>query len=102
VRFYIAPYLTPCGASSERGECLTWVRLTDRQPRRRTRTAFSLGFAWAYPSPSPALPQNDRVLLHANNGMTWGWVEHRQRVRTQRDSNPGLRAAQRHRRFTAP
>ena len=32
MRFYIALYLTPCGASSERGECLTWVRLTDRQP----------------------------------------------------------------------
>ena len=43
LRFYIAPYITPCGAISERGECLTRVRLTDR--RFRTRTAFSLGFA---------------------------------------------------------
>jgi len=46
VVIYIAPYLT-IRASSERGECLTRVRLTHRQParRRRTRTAFSLGFA---------------------------------------------------------
>jgi len=43
---YIAPYLTlTIRASSESGECLTWVRLTDMQPVRRTRTAFSLGFA---------------------------------------------------------
>ena len=46
VMIYIAPYLTLTSrASSERGECLTWVRLADRQPLRRTRTAFSLGFA---------------------------------------------------------
>jgi len=38
---YIAPYLTlTIRASSERGECLTWVRLTDGLPLRRTCTAF--------------------------------------------------------------
>ena len=45
VRFNIAPYLTPCGESSEHGECLTWVRLTDGQTILCTYTAFSLDFA---------------------------------------------------------
>jgi len=43
---YIAIYFTlTIRASSERGECLTWVRLTDAQPLRHTHTDFSLGFA---------------------------------------------------------
>jgi len=43
VMIYFAPYLTLTSrASLERGECLTWVSLTDRQPRRRTCTATDL------------------------------------------------------------
>jgi len=86
---------TTCGASSERNECLTWVRLADGQPRKAHTYCF---LSWLLHRPTQAhhltprrmivfflMPQHHNnvicsyvhveikliiVIVNANNGMT--------------------------------